>query len=201
LSAPQHSHRRRELCSLFKEKLNLFDKTYRKAKRKFERDKMINIEKLNTTNPKAFWSELNKLGPRKKGNIPKEVYDNEGCVTSHMPNVFSKWNGEFQNLFQGYDKSKFDQEFYSYCQQQKEELESCEMNEAINRPVQDHEVERVLKKAKCNKAVGIDNLPYEILKNPQSRTLLTHLFNKIFTSHIILCGEKLFLNPYQKIQQ
>jgi hypothetical protein len=146
---------------------------------------MINIEKLNTENPKAFWAELNKLGPRKKENIPLEVYDSNGNVTSTVPDVLNKWNGEFQNLFQGYDKNHFDQEYYTYAQQQRREFETFQMNDSLNAPIVENEIQKVLNKAKCNKAVGIDNLPYEIMKNSQSKTLLCQLFNKIFVSHVI----------------
>lgn len=43
----------------------------------------------------------------------------------------------------------------------------------------------VLKKTSNNKSVGIDNLPYEVLRSYESCLLLHHLFNKIFQSHII----------------
>jgi hypothetical protein len=102
-----------------------------------------------------------------------------------VPDVLNKWNGEFQNLFQGYDKNHFDQEYYTYAQQQRREFETFQMNDSLNAPIVENEIQKVLNKAKCNKAVGIDNLPYEIMKNSQSKTLLCQLFNKIFVSHVI----------------
>ena len=185
LSTPQHFRKRRELLKDFKLKQNNFDTAFKKAKRAFERGKMINIEKLNTDDPKAFWAELKKLGPRKKDTIPMEVYDENGLVKSSWPSVISKWNGEFQNLFNGYDRSEFDNDYYTYAQQMREQLENNTPNDVINTPITADEVKRAVKKAKSKKAVGIDNLPYEILKNPQSLTLMVELFNKIFSYKII----------------
>ncbi len=50
-----------------------------------------------------------------------------------------------------------------------------------------------------NKAVGIANLPYEVLKNNESSLLLTELFHKVFQTHIIpsLC-RKSIIKPIPK---
>ncbi len=48
------------------------------------------------------------------------------------------------------------------------------MNEDnINQIISIEEVCKVLNKMRNNKAVGIDNLPYEVLKNTESSLLLT----------------------------
>ncbi len=70
-----------------------------KAKRKFELDKRINIERLNTENPREFWSTLKNLGPRKTNNIPMQVYDDEGNITGEIDEVMAKWKFNFNNLF------------------------------------------------------------------------------------------------------
>ena len=199
LSTPQHSRRRRDLLKEFKLKQNNFDSAFKKAKRAFERGKMIEIEKLNTDNPKAFWAELKKLGPRKKDSIPMEVYDENGLISSSLPFVINKWNNDFQNLFHGYERSEFDHDHYILTQQMREQLEHDPPNDAINAPITAAEVKRAVKKAKPNKAVGIDNLPYEILKNPQSQTLLLEMFNKIF-SHMIIPSlwRKTIIKPIPK---
>ncbi len=65
LKAPQNTIFRQRLHKIFKHNQHTFDKSYKKAKRNFERDKRIHIEQLNTNNLREFWSELNNLGPRK----------------------------------------------------------------------------------------------------------------------------------------
>ena len=54
-----------------------------------------------------------------------------------------------------------------------------------NREISVLEIEHVIHKAKNNRAVGIDNLPYEVLKNEPSEQVLLCLFNKVFSSHVI----------------
>ncbi len=49
------SRARRALLATFKQEQNTFDKSYRNAKCKFECDKRINIERLNSENPGEFW--------------------------------------------------------------------------------------------------------------------------------------------------
>ncbi len=189
LAAPQHSRTRKNLHVIFKEKQHTFDKAYRREKRKFERDKRNHLERLNTSNPREFWAELKKLGPRKTESIPMEVYNNDGDITVDTKEVLHKWKCEFEGLYKGYDKSEFDETAYNDAMQQKLLLENLYNNvnddSFLNRNVIYDEVMKVLNKAKNNKAIGIDNLPYEVLKNEQSCNILTHLYSKIFTSQLI----------------
>ncbi len=51
-----------------------------------------------------------------------------------------------------------------------------------------------------NKAVGIDNLPYEVLKNTESSLLLIELFHKVFQTHIIpSLWRKSIIKPIHKV--
>ena len=80
LNSIQNSKLRKKLLLKFKESQSIFDKFYKKYKRKFQRDKQFDIERLNTDNPKEFWNALNNLGPRKSTMIPMEVYDKDGTI-------------------------------------------------------------------------------------------------------------------------
>ncbi len=55
----------------------------------------------------------------------------------------------------------------------------------MNQSISSYEVDKVLRKLCNNKSVGIDNLPYEVLKTHESSLLVKELFNKIFQLHII----------------
>jgi asparagine synthetase B (glutamine-hydrolysing) len=160
LSFPQFSHERRVAFRNYKDKQYIFDKTYSKTKRKFQREKMMQIEKLNTNNPREFWNELKKLGPRKKVDIPLEVYGNNGEIITDVHSVLSKWSSEYEKLFKGYDKIQFD---YVHYNQILHDLDILENNPAvspeINFPISLREVQATLKKAKVNKAVGQPPLP------------------------------------------
>lgn len=54
-----------------------------------------------------------------------------------------------------------------------------------NRQIDIEEIQYVVNKAKLHKAIGIDCLPYEVMKCQQSCLLLHKLFNKMFLSCII----------------
>ena len=57
---------------------------------------------------------------------------------------------------------------------------SEDSNTFINDAISQHEVRKVILNAKSRKAVGLDNIPYEVLKNENSVSILTALFNKVF---------------------
>ncbi len=70
----------------------------------------------------------------------------------------------------------------------------------MNQSISTNEVDKVLRKLRNNKSVGIDNLPCEVLKTHESSLLIKELFNKIFQSHIILSlWKKLSLNLFQRV--
>ena len=58
-------------------------------------------------------------------------------------------------------------------------------NPELNMNIVFIEVNKCVQLAKNNKAVGLDNLPYEIFKNKTSVDLLTQLFNLIFSSGLM----------------
>ncbi len=61
------------------------------------------------------------------------------------------------------------------------------------------EIQKVIDRAKNNKAAGIDNLPNAIFKNNMSSQLLLSLFNKIFCfTHYPINLEKAIIKPISK---
>lgn len=163
----------------------VFDKEYRKHKRKYHRETMSNIERLHTENPKEFWQELKKLGPQKKKDIKLEVYDEHGNVSNDLPTVLNKWKCEYEELY-NFDTpgGEFDDDFYSETLSELNDLEqvSHDADTELNECISEIEIQRILGKTKKNKSVGMDNLPCEILNRVQSLTLMKSLFDKIMTS-------------------
>ncbi len=108
-----------------------------------------------------------------------EVYDSEGKITNNTICVLNTWKVEFNDLYKRYKKSEFDKHFYEYSEAEQVRLESAciNMNECnIIQIISIEEVCKVLNKMHNNKAVGIDNLPYDVLKNTESSLLLTEVF-------------------------
>ena len=59
-----------------------FDKMLRDKERKYKRSLMLNIESVNTENPKQFWDFITKLGSKKKNEIPNVVIMDNGEIST-----------------------------------------------------------------------------------------------------------------------
>lgn len=189
LRATQHSRQRRRLHDALKDAQSQFDKMYKKAKRKYHREKQISIEGMCTRDPKTFWREIKELGPRKNTDIPMRVYDSDGTVTCDKLKVLSKWKNDFECLAKKYDNNEheFDTAFYEYVNNMLpvlEENDNCNFVD-LNRNITKEEVLKAVNKTKTNKAVGWEGLPYEVLKNEITVEVLQLLFDKIFQSNIV----------------
>lgn len=103
------------LSNSFKIKRTAFDKSFQKAKRSYQREWQINVEKLDVNKPRQFWNEVNKLKPKTKSGIPMEVYDDFGNVLTDTESVLGKWKSEYEKLFNidhNYPNTNFDNDFY-----------------------------------------------------------------------------------------
>ena len=108
----------KKLREIYFLKRKSFDKLLRNTERSYNRNKSIEIEKINTENPTEFWKQINSLGPKRSNKIPMEVYDDDGPETGNkIPDeqyVLNKWKDDFSNLFNlPFDvNSSFDETFY-----------------------------------------------------------------------------------------
>ena len=183
---------------------NLFDKCLRKTQREYNISVQTHIDSLSTKDPKAFWEELRKLGP--KGNTKPDTYkvqlDHDGSVSDDPNIVLEKWKGDFEALYQangitGYDNGAFIEDICRLSQQWEEQYErvltqrEVEMNEVsaesirqasatLNHPIALQETVNSLKTLRNGKAVGIDNIANEILKVQTIQNCLHSLFASCF---------------------
>ena len=176
------------LWNKFKNTRHVFDKSFSYYRRQNEKSRITEIEMLNTSNPKEFWQQINQLGPRKINIIPMEVLDDTGNVISDSIYVQAKWKHDFKNLYTVTELQTFDKQFYDlakynvhynyvaindplYCS-----------NPILNRNFSHNEVKIIVDKSKSGKAVGIDEIPYELLKNDYMITILLKFFQLCFDS-------------------
>ena len=177
--------------SQFRTALHNFDKLYRKHKRKYLYEQQIYLENINVNDPKQFWQHLKTLGPRSNkssSDIPMEVYTENGQISYEADVVLDKWADCYSSLYSQYDENTFDDNFYEQCMHDFRNLQtesSLGNNPELNKNIVYSEVNQCVQLAKNNKAVGLDNLPYEIFKNKTSIDLLTKLFNLIFSSGLM----------------
>ena len=144
---------------------------------------MDDIENLNTDNPNEFWNHVNKLGPKRNKDVPMEVYDNDGSIIYDTDAVLDRWKTDFEGLYNIPEGvHSFDNAFFQHAIHSKLQLEREFENDNVflNRDISIEEVYRVVNNAKNKKAVGLDNLPYEVFKNELSVALIHKLFKFIF---------------------
>jgi hypothetical protein len=161
-----------------------FDREYRKAERNYKKGKIDEIEFLSTSDPKKFWEGIKKLGPKKKNDIPMQVYDDDQSVITDLNKVLDKWKSDFDGLYNFQpEPGQFDDEFYAKCMSDSNSNDG-EYFEELDIDITQEEVKKAISHARNNKSVGIDNLPYEIFKNITSENVLTLFFNKIYSYHL-----------------
>ena len=178
----------------FKDTRNKFDKLLVKKERAYRRGLVLQIEEVNTKNPRDFWNHINKLGPRSKKEIPMKVEIN-GQYTTNREQVLGKWKHDFEALYNQSDNAHFDNEFYNSILIDKQGLEEQasvpdRLNEQdmiyMNEPISMNEVMRVIQNVKMKKAVGFDSIPNEVIKNNRDVISILHMFfNHCFTLGIV----------------
>jgi hypothetical protein len=195
-----------QLRSQFKLAQDTFDRRIRSAERRYKRSLAFDIDSASTDNPREFWNHIKQLGPKRKSSIPLEVYDDNGNIISDEEFVFNKWTNEFGKLYNFNENSvEFDNEFYENILREKSFLESnmldplFEGNRVLNVTITLSEVKRVVNKSKNGKSVGIDKIPYEVLKFPIIIDVLHALFNLCFDTGLVpSLWRKAMISPLPK---
>lgn len=158
-----------------------FDKELRKAKRKYQIDKIADLENLlKSGNHRNFWDAINKLGPRRKQKVTCEAYDTKGNLTRDPKIVEDLWYSEYSKLYGTPADGDFDEKHFQNIKRDLK-TEQTDTNARLNRDLSVTEVERVVREAKKGKACGLDEIPYEALNTPLCITVLHKLFNLCFT--------------------
>ena len=169
----------------------VFNREVQKAKRKFWRQKQNEIEQLETSDQKSFWKEIGKIGigQERKKEIPCEVILPNGETSCNIEDVLEVWKTGFANLLNCKDNQS------TFPDMRQEHGNNYIFDAEINIT----ELKLAIKSLKCNKAVGIDDLPAEILKCDNLRNTLLALLNKCFTTGIIPTAWKQgIINPNPK---
>ena len=190
-----------DLRQHYKQTRNTFDKTFRREERFFNKGNMTDLENAVKNNPRDFWKLLKKMGPHKKTNIPCEVYNENNDIVSDLGFVLNKWKSDYESLYENpIADQTFNDDFYEQCINNLDNFEDNAVDlYDLNQVMNEDEVKKVLKKSKNKKAIGIENLPNEVLKNSISLKILLPLFNKIFEIGLIpTIWRKAVLKPIPK---
>ena len=183
---------------------NTFDKELRTAARRYNREKINEIEEICVNNHNDFWSQIKKMGPRKRdSSIPMTVRTPHG-ITSDKEAVLNKWETDFSNLLnRKNDMNVYNDDFYNECMINKNNLEETSMpsdnNHMINASIRLAEVQKIISKLKLRKACGIDLIPNEVLKCESVLNFLHALFQACFDSGCVpSIWQKSIIRPIPK---
>ena len=101
-----------------------FDKVPRQKARAYNRGLVLQIEELQTKNPKEFWRHIKNLGPRASKDFPLEVYENENLVTNL--DAKNQWSNDVSDLYNRPDNLPvgYDAEFYRNTVNEKNNAET-----------------------------------------------------------------------------
>ena len=166
---------------------NQFDKLLKRRQRNHRRGVLIEIERVNTSDPREFWKMLKKLGPNRKDSIPWEVYDDNGQVQHNKDSVLNKWKTDFSNLLND-NAGIYDDRFKAEVLSNKSHMERGMLDPLyvsdidLNRPIEIDEVRKAVGRTKNGKAMGTDSIPNEVLQNDSVIRALHAFFQLCFDS-------------------
>ena len=164
-----------------------------------EMDKSLRKKNVNPKAKKRLWHSLKPFWNEQLSGLWQDYWYS---VNYRGKDVLAKWKTEFQKLYNSEaEPCTFDDAFYTYSVHEKDRLEKeySALHSDFNADITVDEVMKVIGKAKSRKAVGLDNIPNEVLKNDVSIQFLHKLFHKIFNTSIIPTQWKLaIIKPIPK---
>ena len=93
---------KRNFRDSFNRERKIFDKMNRKAKRAFQLSEQNRLGDLcDNRDSRNFWKEIGKVGMQneRKLEIPMEVIDEQGNISSDAQSVLSRWKRDYSTLF------------------------------------------------------------------------------------------------------
>ena len=176
------------LRQLYNSERKTFDKIHRSAKRKYQTSEHERLKNLYSDNDtRGFWKYIGKLGlhNERKADIPMEIVDNDGNVSTRLDDVLSRWKSDYQNLFSNNSSAEFDEDHLNYV---KDSMLSNSVPQTnvdltnLNADISKEEVLKSIMRAKLRKAPGLDQIPAEVLRNNLCVELLHKIINFCFNT-------------------
>ena len=180
-----HRNIKNNLCNLFDNARNRFDKLLRKCERNYNNIIILfisNIEHIGKNNQKQFWNTIKQLGLKKR-DIPLKV-EKEDNLVSNVKDVLNVWKNDFEQLYNP-PAQPVDHEFVNCVNDEKTHLKisrnnTQNTNDVLNSPITFVEVRRSILLSKKNKTPGVDLIPNDVIKNPKICKVHFTLFNFCF---------------------
>ena len=170
-----------------------------KFPRPFKKRKDDDLIAAQNLDQREFWKKIGSIGVAnaRQSTIPLQVESENGSITNDIPTVLQKWKNDFSNLFNLNENEILDNEatILHTIGAAQPMMNDPEMNGMFTCD----ELKKVVKRAKCNKAPGFDEIPVDVLKNEATCLFLVKFFNICFSvGKIPKEWSKCVLNPIPK---
>ena len=188
-------NKKRPKRELFLRQRKLFNREVQRAKRSYWRKRQLEIAQLETSDQKAFWKEIGKIGiaQERRNQIPMEVLLESGEVSTDPKHVLQTWKTSYEQLLNQNAETATPPDI-------SDEQQNVNSTNLINNEIGIEEVKTAIKTLKSNKAMGIDELPSEVLRCEHLLKPLHTLFNKCFSSGVIpSLWKQGIINPVPKL--
>ena len=125
-----------------------------------------------------------------------QVETDNGDINDNIPTVLEKWKSDFSNLFNPPEDNLAES---INLDPHPEIVQPMTYDVGMNGIFTFEEMEKMTRKAKCNKAPGFDEIPMDVLKNDSACFFLLRLFNVCFAvGKVPTEWSKCVLNPIPK---
>ncbi len=175
-----------EIFIKYKEAKKTFVRAQREAIREYEMKEMEKINECEEMNIQHFWYLVN----RKKKKIRNTIHPlktKSGKILTKTDDIKEEWKQYFEDLYTPKLNPRYDREFKEIIDKDIENLERLTFNteeEILKIPITEDEVQKTIKKLKCKKAPGWDNIVTEHIKHggPKLLQCLTMIY-QLMTKH------------------
>ena len=165
-----------------------FDRVKRKSKRSYQ---LLQQERLHNmasdVNSREFWKHIGKLGMSngRKRQFRFETAPEDGSDETNLEKVLDRWKSDYSGLFNSANVNNgYDEEFLHNIQECinnggpdiNNDIDISDLNAEITK----FEVEEAVYRAKCKKAVGLNEIPSDMLRNETCVDLLYRIIKYCF---------------------
>ncbi|CAC5412866.1 unnamed protein product [Mytilus coruscus] len=162
-----------------------FDTFNRKSKRRYQLEQQNQLHYLEGHNSKDFWKSIGKLGlaNERKTQRTYPVRTENGEVTNDTDTVLERWKTEYESAFNSVEScNNYDETFLvdikNRVQNENNYRNDIDVSD-LNREISREEVKDAVYNVKLGKAIGIDEIPSEILRNLIALTCYINLLNSV----------------------
>ena len=176
-----HTRERHTLKADYVKKKKHFSKLIPRAKRCHWKQSLDDLLTSHKHGPSDFWRSIGKMGTRniKSAAPPMEVLLENGNTSTELKTVLSTWKHNYENLLNPERHSSNEVEHDNPLTPENV-VNQPDTTTPLIRDISLKEVAEAVGKTCPGKAVGIDQIPSETLKNPTVTCVLHDLFVRCF---------------------